>query len=197
MSKQPTGHRLDKKWLYASAFDKWPFIIKHVDFRNKSFLDVGCNIGYSCFKAWSLMAKSVFGLDIRANILRIARKIKINQLKIKSDKEIKFRCGKWEDIKSFPQIDIIICMGLLHYFLIENYELILNKLMGFCKETLILELRLRQNNKEIKLTKGSGNQTLPTEGWLFKKLKDNGFTVKARLDRGKDRELWIAERGKQ
>jgi SAM-dependent methyltransferase len=199
MGEIKTEHRLDKKWLEVSAFDKWPFILQHVDFRDKSFLDVGCNVGYSCFRAWSLMASEVVGIDIRTDVLCVAASMN-EKLKALNSKItfINIPLSQYHGGH-----DIVMCMGLLHYFPITdyeknfpiaNYEKMINSLIESCNETLIIELRLRQGDKNIKLTTGTGNQTLPTEGWLYRKLENNNFVIKAKYNRGKDRELWIAKR---
>jgi len=86
-------------------------------------------------------------------------------------------------------------MGLLHYFSMTEYEAAFDKLMDSCKETLVIEMRLRTGNHNSELTAGSGNQTLPTEGWLSKKLETNNFKVITKYDREPGlRSLWVARK---
>jgi len=190
MHEIPTEHKLDGRWLLASAGDKWPFISNNVDFKGKSFLDAGCNVGYSCVMAWSKMATECTGIDIRSDVLCVGASVK-NKLKAPDEKITFYNYSFLNHLKRY---DIVMSMGLLHYFNIAEYEKALNKLMSLCKETLIIEMRLRRENQADMLTT-SGIQTLPAAGWITKRLSENGFTVSAKYTRKPDRELWIASRG--
>jgi len=192
--KIPTAHKLDGSWLKVCAGGKWPLFSPIVDFRRKSYLDVGCNVGYSCIRAWGRMAWEVMGIDRRRDVLSVARAMK-EKLGIK--KEMVFLQKDWEktDLKG-RKFDIVSCMGTPHYFLIDDYEEMFKKLMDACNETLILELRLRADRNDIALTK-SGIQTLPTAGWLCDQLDKAGFGVTCRFVwKPRVRELWVAEKVK-
>lgn len=191
----PDRHRNDEKWLLASASDKWPFISKHVDFRGKSFLDVGCNVGYSVFRAWSLMADKVEGADIRDDVLDIGVKARQVLGASQTRRSGIFFSGRGA-INRSSKFDIVMSMGMLHYMDISNYEKALDQLSGISNpKTLILELRLKKGRNDIALTTGSGGQTLPTEGWLQQKFESNGFKEIHKYNRAKDRALWIGKRG--
>jgi len=193
MKDNPTEHRLDRKWLMASAGDKWSVFSGKIDFRGKSVLDVGCNVGYSCFRAWGRMVANVTGIDIREDILKIPKIIK-KKLILTNDR-MQFLKKDWNKYKVNRKYDIVISMGLLHYFSMTEYEAAFDKLMDSCKETLVIEMRLRTGNHNSELTAGSGNQTLPTEGWLSKKLETNNFKVITKYDREPGlRSLWVARK---
>jgi len=193
MREIPTEHRLDGRWLLASAGDKWPFISNNVDFKGKSFLDAGCNVGYSCVMAWSKMATECTGIDIRSDVLCVGASVK-NKLKAPDDKITFYNYSFLNHLKKY---DIVMSMGLLHYFNIAEYEKALNKLISLCKETLIIEIRFRRNLDVAKLAV-SGIQTLPTELWIKNKLHDTGFLVTGCFyrDSGK-RAIFIAKRIKE
>lgn len=194
IDENPKRHKLDKKWLMASASDKWPFILRHVDFRGKSFLDIGCNVGYSVFRAWSLMADYITGIDIRADVKKVATSMKM-KLGIKYPNFQLLNLNTDQFFKDeLPCFNIVMSMGMVHYLAKKNYEHVFTQMMGMCEETLIIELRLRKGRKDITLTTGSGGQTLPTEGWLRNKLENNGFKKFHIYSRAKDRALWICKR---
>jgi SAM-dependent methyltransferase len=196
MKANPTFHPLDKRWLEANAKDKWPLFSGLVDFRNKSFLDVGCNVGYSCIMAWSKMASSCLGVDIRPDVLKIGEKI-ASKLKAK-DNQIQFYLMDWKKYNTDKSIkfDIVMCSGMLHYFEADEYERLFNKLLDSCKHQLIIEMRLRPNRSDDRLII-SGIQTLPTDTWFINRLRNKGFIVKARFVRKPgSRELWVANKRK-
>lgn len=195
MDKNPTSHPLDKRWLEANAKDKWPLFSSLVDLRKMSFLDVGCNTGYSCIQAWSRMASISQGIEIREDVLKVADAIK-TKLGIKNDK-LFFTWADWGEILSKDWLfDIVMCSGMLHYFEADEYERLFNKLLDSCRKQLIIEMRLRPNRSDDRLTM-SGIQTLPTDTWFINRLKDKGFYVKARFVRkAGSRELWVANKRK-
>ena len=46
------------------------------------------------------------------------------------------------DYKTTQKFDIVSCMGMIHYFDVDNYEKVFDKLVGLTKDLLILELRV-------------------------------------------------------
>jgi len=196
IEKNPTSNPSDKRWHNANAKDKWPLFSSLVDFRNKSFLDIGCNVGYSCIQAWSKMASVSHGIDIRKDVLKVANAVKA-KLGIKND-NLLFILADWREFALKKRMfDIVMCSGLLHYFDINEYKRLFNKLLDSCKIQLIIEMRLRPNRSDDKLTL-SGIQTLPTDTWFINRLKDKGFIIKARFIRKPgSRELWVVNKKKE
>lgn len=191
MEKNQPGHKLDEKWLRVCAVGKWGFFSEFVDFRKKSYLDIGCHVGFSCIEAWGRMAHRVTGIDARMDVLLIAESMK-KRLKVQN-KKLSFYHLKWED-SDLGKFDIVSCLGLLHYFPKDQYEKLFNKLLDSALEAVIIELRLRADRRDVELTQ-SGIQTLPTAGWLFKHFKNAGFAVQKRfMWKPQVRELWIARR---
>ena len=189
MKEFPTSHRLDKKWLHALVADKWKYI-ESIDFTNKSYLDVGCHVGYSCFRAWAASADHFLGIDVRADVLKVAEEIK---------KELNIADGFIflnKDWAKHPEnelaFDIVSMLGLIHYFPKKIYKKVLKSLCDIKEESLILELRIIPSNHSFVQT--IQRQTLPSTKWLSNALKQYGFKHFKRHVRESRRELWIAKR---
>ena len=181
-------HRLDYRWLRACAKDKWPIIRKVVNFKNKTVLDIGCHCGYSVLEAIRYGAKSAKGIDIRKELIKAgAKAITILGL---HESVLLTECD-WESYKP-EKTDIVMSLGLLHYFPLLEYETLFTKLLDTAKETVIIELRTYESN--IKELTHRGNVTKPSSAWLYDKFGEKGFKVIERYVRKPERELWIAER---
>ena len=192
MDEIPTGHKLDRRWLEASANDKWPYFSDMVNFYDKSFLDVGCHVGYSCIEAWRRGAKRVLGVDIRGDVLMVAERVKAG---LNIDNAVQFKRQTWRPESSEKQnFDVVMIMGLLHYFPKDQYAAILKGLCDICNDTLILELRVMGSNWARLET--IGKQTLPTTTWLQGQLHRAKFLPHKRFIREKRRQLWVCERSK-
>lgn len=190
MDELPTSHKLDRKWLHASVTDKWPLFASRVNFFEKSFLDIGCNVGYSCIEAWRRGARRILGVDVRGDVLAVAERVAAT---LGIVDEVQFRRMEWKPGKSDGiSFDIVMIMGLLHYFPKDQYKAIVKELCDICKETLILELRIIGSNRSKLMT--IGRQTLPTTQWLKDVLNRSGFLSIKQFIREKQRELWICER---
>ena len=71
----------------------------------KRFLDLGCNAGFYCGKAFEQGATRVLGVDLDPKIIRVASERHPN---------CEFRDGGWD---RFPEgeFDVIICLSAIHY----------------------------------------------------------------------------------
>ena len=185
-------YKRELDWVQVCERKKWFRFRGLVDFKDASVLDVGCQVGYSCFEAWRAGATHALGVDKRHGMVGVAQRLKAI-LDI-SDREIEFRTQSWEQLNiDGRQFDVVFCMGLLHYFKKPAYGLMLAKLAKHCKGALILEFRLRDGEKPELLE--CGDQTLPTAGYLRKALNELGFNVRnAFVQRPNERGLWLAER---
>jgi len=179
---------LDFAWIRACR-DKWRIISKHVNFKGKTVLDVGCQSGYSPLEAVRRGARKVIGIENRQSIIDVGR-FAISQLNLQA--RITLKLEDWA-LAPCEKHDIVICMGLLHYFPINEYERLFNKLLDSTRETLIIEMRLFLGDR-IDIIE-HGTQTIPSEGWLDAHANTHGFSIKTRAVRklGK-RELWILVR---
>jgi len=187
--------RKDHAWVRACEAKKWNHL-KEIDFQGKTYLDVGSQVGFSCFMAWNYGASSVDGVEIRKEVYNVAQKVK----GVLEANEITFHRGDWLEVKShFGQYDIVSCMGLMHYFPVGVYGPVLDDLCAKAKEKLILDLRTW--DKEAVAYHIVGTQTLIGRDYLENSLNDNGFQVVKKIDNSflgmaaaGGRELWIMER---
>jgi len=192
--KNGSGLRYKREvdWVKACEQKKWNRFRNLINFNSVSVLDVGCQIGYTCFEAWRAGATYALGIDKRRGVIGIARKLKA--LLDITNRKIEFWVQPWEDLTNGRDFDVVFCMGLIHYFKRDAYDQMLAKLACSCQRTLVLELRLRDGER-CKLLE-CGEQTLPTAGYLKRALDDLGFNIKKTfVQRPNERGLWIAERG--
>lgn len=182
----------DHSWLSACHEKKWPLFANDIDFAGRSVLDVGCNVGYTCYQAWKMDAAHILGIDIRTDVLHVAEALK----SYVGATNIEFREADWRYHES-DEYDVVFCMGLLHYFGVDVYKHLLAKLCAACKETLILELRILDSDRPFLSTR---SQTVPTIAWLTAALREMGFESVERyaLDKGgrifAERGLWVSKR---
>lgn len=83
-------------------------VFNAIDFKGKSFLDVGCNSGHYCFLAKERGAGTVMGIDINTKRLGQARIIAENE-----GYDIAFEERSIFDTNSLPQFDIVFCIAVL------------------------------------------------------------------------------------
>lgn len=171
-----------------------------VNFENKTVLDVGCSVGYICSWA-SKVAKYIMGVDIREDILKVAKHVKKDLGKDRCGLDFSFQnWGEFEPPVSYKgKFDIVMCTALLHYFHREEYGDVIAKLAYVCNETLVLEMKVGQDNdKNPRILQGiKAGTTVPTLRWLKRTLLRCGFIGIHRIhdsawpEGGKGRELWV------
>ena len=181
----------DRLWLRACSGDKWPRL-GGVDFAGKTYLDVGCNVGFSVVEAAARGASGCLGLDVRGDVLAVANAVR-DEMGLDPER-VAFQRGDWLAVNVLEhalEFDIVSCMGLLHYWTSLDYQVALEMLATAAKETLILELRVGAGEG----LRERGGQTIATAAWLTDRLADLGFRDAARDIREPGRrELWIARR---
>jgi len=155
-------------------------ILKYVDFKGKSVLDLGCNIGYFCFKAKENGATTVIGVENADRYLIVANKIKkilgydVNFVK--------------EDIVTmeYPKSDIIFLLSIVHHFK-KPFE-VFKKAFKKC-DTMIVELDLPQDkNKEIEFSELIENNKRLfriSVNTMNKYANSQGFGLTNQFDSGK------------
>lgn len=93
------------------------------DFNEKNVLDIGCGFGWHCRYASSEGAKSVLGIDISSEMLKVAK----NKT---DDNKIEYRCMAMEDMNfSKGEFDIVISSLALHYT--KDFDEICKKVHGY------------------------------------------------------------------
>lgn len=180
---------------------KWKQFAKHIKWKNKNVLDVGCHIALIAIRAAARGAKSVGGIDIREDV------IGFNSAFCKQHKihNINFRLGALDHNLMVTQVDIVLCLGVIHKFPKGEYQEMVAKLCSMAYETLVLETCFN-----LGIATGFTSSHHPTSQWKYHTrpsvhsltalLKKNGFTVTKRIKsvaHAEDaRETWIATRGK-
>lgn len=91
------------------------------DFKDKRVLDLGCGFGWHCEYAIKNGAKTVTGVDISENMLRVAKE--------KTDSNVKYIHMPIEDIAFHDNsFDVVISSLVLHY--INSFDDIVKKVSG-------------------------------------------------------------------
>lgn len=95
------------------------------DFKNKTFLDLGCGLGWHCKYAAINGASSCIGIDISRKMLDKAKQIN-------ADSVIDYRCSPMEDLSfSNEMFDIVFSSLAFHY--LENYQELVCKIKSWLK----------------------------------------------------------------
>jgi len=193
------GARTDKeqKWVAACEAQKWSQILKFIDFRGKKHLDVGCQSGYSCLRAWLLGAQDSEGWDNREAIIKVANEAgrHLDRWHWGGTMKVRFKQMDWIHYIPAPDDywDVVTCMGMLHYLPLDHYDKLVEKLCFVCKEFLVLEMRLINN--EIYRLFQKGNQTLVSHKYLKEILQNCGFKIIYQVNRPDgSRGIWIMQR---
>lgn len=183
----------DPDWARACREQKWPIIGPRVDFLGRSYLDVGCQSGFSALAAYRRGASPVLGIDVRDKPLAACAKSKTRLGVYPTEMEFENRSA--ED--ALPERDIVSCMGLLHYFPRDRYEVLIARLGEAARDVLIVEVRVSLGDEPVGMVK-RGSQILVTERWLRAKFEHMGFAhVTNHVSNAKEhesRQVWIGHR---
>ena len=173
----------DPAWLYANEHSKWNYL-NELDFKGKTVLDVGTQCGYTLFKAVQRGASEAIGVEIRPEMTEL-----IHSLIAKFDlrEKIDVYCHDFRIFTPPGKFNFVFCMGLLHYFSLEEYEPMFDKLVSFTNDYLIIELRTCMG-KGFFTRKG---QTFASFEWLHKKAEANNLEVVKSITRDHERTIWI------
>ncbi|MFT7485916.1 MAG: hypothetical protein ACI9F9_001768 [Candidatus Paceibacteria bacterium] len=162
-------------------------VLKRVDFRGKSVLDLACNCGF-----WS----SYYALAGAGRLLGVEGRARhVSQAELYWERndflpkgQYKFLEGNiveqatWEAIGSRGAVDVTLCAGILSQ--LENYAQVLGWAAQLTKEVMIIDTRV-QDGAEIStsadadtgfndVTEG-GRRTVPDRKRLLQTLRDLGF----------------------
>lgn len=160
----------DFKWITSCALFKWPIINLHVDFIDKSVLDVGCHAGYSCFESVRKGAKIAVGFDKDNKFFRIGEHL---SKYYDVSRKIRFETLDLTVERPSVEYDIILCLGTLHTFEKELYLEILGWMNSISKKTIVLESRI--DDSPVSSIKNENKNTIPTGGWLDENQREAGF----------------------
>jgi len=191
------GGKVDKTWVRICANDKWPLFGGRIDWTGKTVLDIGCQTGYSAFQACAYGAKSVIGWDIRPSVLAVADAMRAEY----PDAVVEFDNRNWtKNIDAAPRRDVVLCMGLLHYFPSDDYARAVNGVFAASGEWVVLELMQSVEDGPWPTVAKKKRRVLATESWLANRADKMGFAVESRWawnDTDENvRALWIFRRVK-
>ena len=189
------GRKIDKTWVRICANDKWPLFGNHIDWTGKTVLDIGCQCGYSAFQACAYGAREAIGWDVRPSALAVADAMRAEY----PDADVVFDNRDWlKNIDAAPCSDVVLCMGLLHYFAGHDYERAFDGLFAAAREYVVIELMQTIQNGPWLVTRHDKHRTIATEAWLANRAGEMGFRVEARwawADTETDvRALWVFQR---
>jgi len=160
----------ERKWLRSCRKNKWKHF-NNIDFTGKTVLDVGSQLGFTCLESWYRGASQCTGIEIRQDMVNITNEIASRAL---ASEDVVFVNTDFRKLND--TFDIVFCMGLLHYFQIDEYKNNVASLASMADDLLLIEMRMVEGDK-IELKK-VGRQTLPTHVWVESVLGDCGFSAK-------------------
>lgn len=179
--------RKDLPWMIANEKTKW----NHFDIlplKGATVLDVGCQIGYTCIKAAQRGADSILGVDVRRDVLDVAKdlalKLKLKNVYFEHGDFLKFKLPK-------ERFDIVFCLGLLHYFEMHEYAEAFDKLANLAKSHFVLELRCIKRGMSTLIQR---QQVLSTTAWIESRAFNTGFRPVKIVQREAERFLYIFKR---
>lgn len=189
-----TNNKTDAGWVHGCHSKKWFLFGPQIPWEGKTVLDIGCQVGYTCYQACHRGAEKAVGWDNRASVVAVAEHMRSKFPTAK----VSFHVGDFlDDAAEPPRSDVVLCMGCPHYFPPNLYNHGMNKLFDLSKEWVVLELRHSKTEGRDPLPRA--RQTLATDTWLLNKAKTRGFKKWDMWqwpgNQNDDRKLWIFRKG--
>jgi SAM-dependent methyltransferase len=159
--------------------EQWEIISRHVDFKGKTVLDLGCGKGDILFRAFEAGAKAV-GIDKdQGNIEYLCDVYP----------EVTALCDDIERIWLIPPTDIIICFSVLPYLHALGYVL---KMINRYSDIALIECQYAGDGPGLSFLKGNNDmRTWLLEAGQFEKVQVIGHTFVEGRD--KNRFIWMCE----
>lgn len=131
----------------SNSFMKYDRSFKNEDLFNKSFLDIGCNSGYFCFKARSMGANRVIGIDNNEMWTVLANEINKYYYNFGN---VEFYTEDIFNYNPLFKFDYVYCSSVFHYFKQKHVEFI-NKTASIIKPggLFFLEVEISDKTTEI------------------------------------------------
>ena len=80
---------------------------------SSTVLDIGCNLGYFCFRCAKLTDATVVGIDLSADAIRFAKRINHTLFKCSNVSFLQADAFSFENERRF---DVVLCFSVFHYF---------------------------------------------------------------------------------
>jgi trans-aconitate methyltransferase len=159
--------------------EQWEIISRHIDFKDKTVLDLGCGRGDILRFAFEAGA-TVVGIDKdEANVEYICN----------SPPEVVAVCDDIETIGIIPPTNIIICFSVLPYLIEPGYML---QWINQHSDVALIECQYAGDGPGFDfLTNNDEMETWLLEVGNFIKVKSIGYTLVQ--DRNKERHIWMCE----
>lgn len=161
------------------------YFLDKVDFKGKSYLDIGCWDGFQCYYAEAMGATRVVGVDdlSQRNMGPLARTF----AKEKLQSRVEFIDLNVYDLspKFIGSFDIVSMFGVLYHLV--HPMLGIEKAASVCRETFLLSSHYVPGGEDIplcvlyphdELAGDSSNWTGPNKTWVMEAIRIQGFEPK-------------------
>lgn len=162
------------------APEQWRIISQHVNFEDKTVLDLGCGCGDLMYRAWKAGASEIHGADNNSKII-VAFPLDFHTYQIDIDKMV------GDNISTYS-FDIIVCFSVLPY--LDNPAATLRWIRDHSTQALI-ECQLAGDGPGFDWLKSPQDMRrwLDSIGW--QSVERIGETVVK--DRGTKRGIWLCQ----
>ena len=120
--------------------------------RDDKLLDIGCNLGYFCFKAAKISSNSIFGIDFNENSINQAKYLRDYYFKKFNCKFLNIDFFEFNIYSEHEKFNVIVCLSTFHYFgnRYQNFFSSCYALL-FKSGILILEIELCDSDEDVLL----------------------------------------------
>lgn len=165
----------------------WHIISSHVDFKNKSILDLGCGYGDLVMYAADANARFVVGIEHKPSIVYALRE-RIRASGVAEDVSIMILHGNIDEWESrWQNFDIIICTSVLPY--LKNPDRLLEN-MSRHGDVVVIECQYAGDGPGFAHIKNDDDMRI----WLlmyWRHVEKIGSTDI--IDRGASRSIWMCK----
>jgi 2-polyprenyl-3-methyl-5-hydroxy-6-metoxy-1,4-benzoquinol methylase len=157
---------------------------EYPNMKGKTFLDIGCNSGYFCFKISEQTDEMVMGVDMDAPFINSANLL---NGRIFKKPNVSFKQENFFDSKDAFTFDVIQCLSVFHYFPEVNKIEFLKKVHSKLNDGGVFLLEVEEfpsNNTPMvqnKIRPAGGAYDYPNQKWVIENTKEL-FSFGSRVD---------------
>jgi len=169
-SCKPTGNRTPFKW--STLKEIFPSIVK-----GSSFMDIGANFGFFCFKALEHECSYTVGIEANKNYYESIN----NVLKSKKIENFEWVYGRFPEISK--EVDVVMALSIVHHLFSKmSLEKIVLNIKKCAKKHAIIEW-VDRNDSSVK--KYGYDKNFPEYNkFKFDDLLNNNFNVVKDIGKG-------------